>query len=97
MAATISATPCRAPHETAYTLKKPSSSGLPLSMVSSGQTVRVRSIGGKDAMRMFLKNLGFVEEAPVTVVSELSGNVIVNIKDTRIAISKAMAARVLTA
>lgn len=69
---------------------------LPLSMVSTGNMVYVKSIRGKDKTRHFLENLGFVENASVCVVSELGGNVIVNVKGTRVAISKSMAARILT-
>ena len=69
---------------------------VPLSMVGVGERVHVREINGKDDTRRFLCNLGFVEGEEVSVVSELSGNVIVNVKGTRLAISKAMANRVLT-
>ena len=70
---------------------------LPLSMVRTGKKVLVKSITGKDETRHFLGNIGFVEDAEVSVVSEMNGNVIVNIKGTRVAISKSMASRVLTA
>ena len=70
---------------------------MPLSMIRAGESVRVRSISGKDDTKRFLSNLGFVENAEVAVVSEISGNVIVNVKGTRVAISKAMASRILTA
>lgn len=69
---------------------------MPLAMVSGGETVRVLSIRGKDEVQRFLRNLGFVEGAEVTVVSELGGNVIVCVKGTRIAVSKSMATRVVT-
>ncbi|WP_407313164.1 ferrous iron transport protein A [Desulfosporosinus sp. SB140] len=76
-----------------------SSSGhvIPLSMVRSGERVKVKSVSGKDDTRRFLSNIGFVEDAEVTVVTEMNGNVIVNVKGTRVAISKSMASRVLTA
>ncbi|MFT8887648.1 MAG: FeoA family protein [Ethanoligenens sp.] len=70
---------------------------IPLSMVRVGQNVTVQSISGKDDTRRFLCNLGFVEDAVVSVVSEMNGNVIVSIKGTRLAISRTMANRVLTA
>lgn len=81
-----------------FALKRKCAGGpvLPLCMVHTGEKVKVRSISGVDETRRFLSNLGFVENAEVAVVSELNGNVIVNIKGTRIAISKAMAKRVLT-
>ncbi len=79
-----------------YPQNTKSRQAVPLSMVSAGEKVRIKSVGGKDETRRFLCNLGFVENAEVSIVSELNGNVIVNVKGTRMAISKAMASRVLT-
>lgn len=70
---------------------------VPLSMVRAGERVKIKSISGKDDTRRFLSNMGFVEDAEVTVVSEMNGNVIVNVKGTKVAISKSLASRVLTA
>ncbi len=69
---------------------------IPLAMVSGGETVKVLSIRGKDEVQRFLRNLGFIEGAEVTVISELGGNVIVSVKGTRVAVSKSMATRVVT-
>ena len=74
----------------------PAAPFLPLGLVKSGEAARVRAVCGKDSAQRFLRNLGFVEGAEVTVISELNGNVIVSVKGTRVAISKAMANRVLT-
>lgn len=74
---------------------QPTGSCLPLSMVRTGETVRVGSIRGNDDTKRFLRNLGLVEDARVTVVCERAGNVIVQVKGTRIAVSKAMAGRIL--
>ena len=63
---------------------------IPLAMVSGGETVKVLSIRGKDEVQRFLRNLGFIEGAEVTVISELGGNVIVSVKGTRVAVSKSM-------
>ena len=68
---------------------------MPLSMAAIGEKKRVIKVGGKDEVRRFLQNLGFVEGAEITVVSELSGNMIINVKDTRIAIDKSMANRIM--
>ena len=68
---------------------------MPLSMAVIGEKKRVIKVGGKDEVRRFLQNLGFVEGAEITVVSELSGNMIINVKDTRIAIDKSMANRIM--
>ena len=66
---------------------------MPLSMAVIGEKKRVIKVGGKDEVRRFLQNLGFVEGAEITVVSELSGNMIINVKDTRI--DKSMANRIM--
>ena len=68
---------------------------MPLSMVNVGEKKQVLKINGKDDTQRFLENLGFVQGSEVTVISEIGGNMIVIIKDTRIAIDKAMANRIM--
>lgn len=68
---------------------------MPLTMAQSGAEHMVRQITGKDETRRFLASLGFVEGGKVSVVSEIAGNLIVNVKDARIALSKSMASRIL--
>ena len=68
---------------------------MPLTMLTRGQEGTVKKITGKDEVRAFLKSLGFVEGGRVSVVSEVGGNVIVHVKDTRIALSRGMAGRIL--
>lgn len=68
---------------------------MPLSMASVGQQARIEKIIGKDEVRFHLKNLGFVPGAPVTVVSQLGGNLILSVMDARIALGKGMASRIL--
>ncbi len=68
---------------------------MPLTMTTPGTQVTISSIKGRDNTKRFLENLGFVEGSTVMVISELAGNVIVNVKDARVAISKAMASRIL--
>ena len=58
---------------------------MPLTLMDIGVETTVKTIRGKDQTRKFLQNLGFVEGAKVTVVSSLAGNVIVNVKDARVA------------
>ncbi len=70
--------------------------GMPLAMVSPGTEVHIGQIHGKPDVKRFLNNLGFVEHAAVTVITELDGNVIVSVKGARVAISKAMATRIHT-
>ena len=68
---------------------------MPLTLAKPGQRMRIRRITGKDETQKFLGNLGFVAGEMVTVVSEISGNVIIGVKDTRVAISKQLAQRIL--
>ena len=68
---------------------------MPLSMVKAGETNIIRKIGGKEEVRKFLENLGFVTGGVVTVVSEIGGNMIVNVKDSRVAIGKDMANKIM--
>ena len=68
---------------------------MPLTMAKAGEINSIKKIGGRDEAKRFLEKLGFVVGGNVVVVSELAGNVIVNIKDTRVAISKEMANRII--
>lgn len=68
---------------------------MPLTMAKAGETSRIKQITGRDETRRHLENLGFVVGGDVTVVSELAGNLILNVKGTRIALDKAMANRIL--
>ena len=68
---------------------------MPLSMVKPGETNTIKKVGGKEEARKFLENLGFVTGGEVTVVSEIEGNLIVNVKDSRVAIGKDMANRIM--
>ena len=68
---------------------------MPLSMVNANEPNTIRKVGGNEETRRFLENLGFVNGAEVTVVSVVNGNMIVNIKDSRVAIGKDMANRIL--
>ncbi|BDF71211.1 iron transporter FeoA [Oscillospiraceae bacterium] len=68
---------------------------MPLTMAKTGETVTIRKITGKDEIRQHLAELGFVVDAMVTVVSELAGNLILQVKDSRIALDKTMANRIM--
>lgn len=68
---------------------------MPLSFANTGEEKIIRKIGGNPETRKFLENLGFVAGSAVTVVSEIGGNVIVNVKDSRVAVSKEMACRIM--
>lgn len=67
---------------------------MPLTMLKKGESSLITHIGGKPETRQFLENLGFVVGSPVTVISEIDGNLIVHIKDSRVAISREMAMKI---
>lgn len=68
---------------------------MPLTMVKVGEENCIVKVGGKAETRQFLENLGFVVGGVVTVITEISGNVIVNVKESRIAISREMACKIM--
>ena len=68
---------------------------LPLTMESQGEPMTIKKIGGKQETKKFLETLGFVVGGTVTVVSEINGNMIVNVKDSRVAIGKDMANKIM--
>ena len=68
---------------------------MPLTLAKQGETVTIRKITGKDEIRQHLAELGVVVDGTVTVVSELGGNLIVQVKDSRIALDRTMANRVM--
>ena len=68
---------------------------MPLTMATCGEPNTVKRVGGIEETKKFLENLGFVAGSEVTVVSTVSGNLIVNVKDSRVALGKDMANKIL--
>ncbi|HIZ78504.1 MAG TPA: ferrous iron transport protein A [Candidatus Lachnoclostridium stercorigallinarum] len=68
---------------------------MPLAFMKPGDSGVVKRVGGPDDVKRFLANLGFVDGTKVTVVSEIHGDLIVNVKDSRIAINREMAGRIM--
>ena len=68
---------------------------MPLTMAKTGETVTIRKITGKDEVRQHLAELGFVVDSNVYVVSEIAGNLIVQVKDSRVALDRSMANRIM--
>ena len=68
---------------------------MPLSMVKKGEANIIKRVGGKEEVRKFLGNIGFVVGAAVTVISEIKGNMIVEVKDSRVAIGKDMSNKIM--
>lgn len=68
---------------------------LPLTMTNTGEENIIKKIGGNPETKKFLENLGFVVGAVVIVINEISGNLIVNIKNSRVAVSREMAVKIM--
>lgn len=68
---------------------------MPLTMAKAGDTVTIRKITGKDEVRLHLAELGFVVGSQVTIVNEIAGNLIVQVKESRLALDKTMANRIM--
>lgn len=68
---------------------------MPLTMAKPGEVNTIRKVGGKGETRKFLENLGFVTGGQVTVVSQISGSMIVNVKESRVALNRDMANKIL--
>lgn len=68
---------------------------MPLTLAGAGEENMIRRVGGNDETKRHLEDLGFVAGASVTVVSSIGGNLIVNVKDSRVAISKEMAGKIM--
>ena len=70
---------------------------MPLTMAKAGETVTIQKITGKDEIRLHLAELGFVVDSEVTVVNEIAGNLIIQVKESRIALDKTLAMRIIVA
>lgn len=68
---------------------------MPLTLTNVGEEAIIKKVGGKPELKKHLENLGFVVGGNVTVISTIGGNLIVNVKEARIAISKEMASKIL--
>lgn len=68
---------------------------MPLALADVGEENTIKKVGGSPEVKKHLENLGFVVGGIVTIVSSLNGNVIVNVKDARVAVSEEMARRIM--
>ena len=68
---------------------------MPLTLAQVGQINAVKRIGGKEEVRRFLNSLGFIEGSEVMLISQNQGKVIVKVKESRVAISKEMARKIM--
>ncbi|MDE5605626.1 MAG: ferrous iron transport protein A [Eubacterium sp.] len=68
---------------------------MPLTFADAGEDNIIKKIGGKPEVKQHLENLGFVVGGTVSIVSSIGGNLIVNVKDSRVAISREMASKIM--
>ena len=68
---------------------------MPLTMVNAGDMVQVKKVGGLEETKRFLTNLGFTEGTAVTVINTINGNMIVKVRDSRVAIGQDMAKKIM--
>ncbi len=68
---------------------------MPLNLLNSGEQSTIKRIGGSPEVKKHLNNLGFIVGSDITVINTLAGNVIVNVKEARIAISEEMARKIM--
>lgn len=68
---------------------------MPLTLANVGEENMIKKVGGNPETKKFLENLGFVAGSTVTIINEIGGNVIVNIKESRVAVSKEMACKIM--
>ena len=68
---------------------------MPLTLAAVGEENIIKKVGGSPEVRLHLENLGFVVGGRVTIINTLGGNVIVNVKEARVAISEEMARRIM--
>ena len=68
---------------------------MPLTLANIGEQASIKKVGGREETRQFLAKLGFVPGSLVTIVTQNGGNVIVNVKESRVAISREMASKIM--
>lgn len=68
---------------------------MPLTFANIGEENIIRKVGGKPEVKKHLENLGFNTGGSITIISTIGGNLIVNVKETRVAISKEMAGKIM--
>ena len=68
---------------------------MPLILAVRGNELNIKKITGNDETKRFLNSLGFVVGETVRIISELGGNLIINVKDSRVALDKGMASRII--
>ncbi len=68
---------------------------MPLTFANAGESNIIKKISGNSETKKFLENLGFVPGGEITIINEIGGNLIVNVKESRVAVSKEMACKIM--
>jgi len=68
---------------------------MPLTMLNTGEEKSIKKVGGREETRQFLEKLGFVPGSCVSVINKIGGNVIVNVRESRVAVSREMAEKIM--
>lgn len=68
---------------------------MPLAMADVGEAVSIKKINGRENVRQHLKNLGFVTGEEVTIISKLNGNMVLSVKDSRLALDKSVTSKIM--
>ncbi|MBO8458334.1 MAG: ferrous iron transport protein A [Spirochaetes bacterium] len=68
---------------------------MPLIMADTGKPLLIKKIGGKEDCRKFLESLGLVPGATISIISKISGNIIIQVKESRIAVNKELASKII--
>jgi ferrous iron transport protein A len=68
---------------------------MPLILAAKGNEMNIKKITGNDETKRFLSSLGFVVGETIKIISELGGNLIINVKDSRVALDRSMASRII--
>lgn len=68
---------------------------MPLTMAEEGKTLLIKKTGGKEDCRKFLESLGLVPGATISIISKISGNIIIQVKESRIAVNKELASKII--
>lgn len=68
---------------------------MPLIMADTGKPLLIKKIGGNEDCRKFLESLGLVPGATISIISKISGNIIIQVKESRIAVNKELASKII--
>lgn len=68
---------------------------MPLILANKGDSMLIKKITGSDEIKKFLSSLGFIAGETVSIISEIAGNLIIKVKESRVALDKSIASRII--